>query len=227
MSSWGVVKYERTGRHDERRGAERPRATLPPMQHLPGLAALALSASRSPAEIRAKAEALLAAGDYQRTLPRTPTQLELPLGGFELLLRILLWTAVAVLVVVAITWLARRLAGGAKDAEVAEPEAGAPPVIPIAGAEALAAERRWAEAIHALLLETLQALSRAARLAPSLTSREIAEQVALPSRARDALRGLVLAVEVSRFGGAPAAEEDYRACLGSFHAFLDTYRSAA
>ncbi|HEY6098515.1 MAG TPA: DUF4129 domain-containing protein, partial [Anaeromyxobacter sp.] len=78
-----------------------------------------------------------------------------------------------------------------------------------------------------LLLETLQALSRAARLAPSLTSREIVERVALPSRAREALEGLVLAVEVSRFGGAPAAEGDYRACRSRFHAFLDTYRGAA
>jgi hypothetical protein len=53
------------------------------------------------------------------------------------------------------------------------------------------------------------------------------ERVPLPARARDALEGLVLAVEVSRFGGAPAAEPDYRDCLTRFHAFLDTYRSAA
>jgi hypothetical protein len=88
----------------------------------------------------------------------------------------------------------------------------------------LADARRFAEAIHVLLLETLAALSRAARLAPSLTSREIVSRVPLPARAREALGGLVLAVEVSRFGGAPAGETDYRACLERFHAFLETYR---
>ena len=120
--------------------------------------------------------------------------------------------------------LVRRLAPGARDVAVAEPAAAAPVHIPIASAEALAAEGRWAEAIHALLLETLEALSRAARLAPSLTSREIVARVPLPVRAREALSGLVLAVEVSRFGGADAAEGDYRACLDRFHAFLETYR---
>jgi hypothetical protein len=200
------------------------------MPHLPGLGALLLSASLSPAEIRARAEAVLASGSYQTALPelpKTPKPIDLPLGPIELLLRILLWTALAVLVVLAVSWLVRRLSGGARDAEVLEPAREAPPEIPIESAEALAGQGRFAEAIHALLLETLQALSRAARLAPSLTSREIVERVALPSGARDALEGLVLAVEISRFGGAPAAEGDYRACLSRFHAFLDTYRSAA
>jgi uncharacterized protein DUF4129 len=200
------------------------------MPHLPGLAHLLLSASLAPAEIRARAEAVLAAGKYQTALPQDPTPpkpIHLPLGPLELLLRIFLWTALAVVVVLAISWLVRRLSGGARDAEVAEPAREAPPEIPIESAQALAGEGRWAEAIHALLLETLQALSRAARLAPSLTSREIVEEVSLPSGARDALEGLVLAVEVSRFGGEPAAEADFRACLSRFHAFLDSYRSAA
>jgi len=200
------------------------------MPLLPGPGALLLAASLSPAELRARAEAVLAAGDYQTALPRDPTPpkaFQLPLGPLELLLRILLWTALAVFAILAVSWLVRRLTGGARDVELAEPGAPAPALIRIESAEALAAEGRWAEAIHALLLETLEALSRAARLTPSLTSREIVERVPLPARARDALEGLVLAVEVSRFGGAPAAEPEYRACLSSFHAFLDTYRSAA
>jgi hypothetical protein len=195
-----------------------------------GLAPLLASASLSPSEIRARAEAVLASGGYQTSLPQAPKPLKpfsLPLGPLELLLRILLWTALAVLVVLAVSWLVRRLSGGARDAEPAEPAREAPAEIPIESAEALAAQGRWAEAIHALLLETLQALSRAARLAPSLTSREIVEEVPLPAGARDALEGLVLAVEVSRFGGAPAAEGDYRSCLSRFHAFVDSYGSAA
>jgi uncharacterized protein DUF4129 len=204
--------------------------TSRPMPFPSGLGALLAAASLTPAELRAKAEGVLASGDFQGTLPKDPTlpkPFQLQLGPLELLLRILLWTALAVLVVLAVSWLARRLGGGARDVEVAEAASEAPPAIPIDSAQALAGEGRWAEAIHALLLETLQALSLAARLAPSLTSREIVEQVALPAPARDALEGLVVAVEVSRFGGAPAAEGDYSACLSRFHAFLDTYRSAA
>jgi uncharacterized protein DUF4129 len=200
------------------------------MPLLPGLGAALLSASLTPAEIRARAEAVLASGSYQTALPKDPTPprpFELSPGPIDLFLRILLYTALAVLVALAIIWLARRLAGGARDAEIAEPASPPPAEIPIASAEALAAEGRWAEAIHALLLETLRALSRAARLAPSLTSREIVGRVPLPAGARDALEGLVVAVEISRFGGAPAEEGDYRACLSRFHAFLDTYRSAA
>lgn len=200
------------------------------MPLLAGLGAVLLSASAPAAELRARAEAIVAAGGYQTALPKEPAAprlFDLPLGPIELFLRILLWTALAVLVVLAVSWVARRLSAGARDAEVADPARPAPVAIPIASAEALAADGRFAEAIHALLLETLEALSRAARLAPSLTSREIVDRVALPPRARDALAGLVVAVEVSRFGGAGAEEEDYRACLSRFHAFLDTYRSAA
>jgi hypothetical protein len=194
-----------------------------------GTAAALLPAAAADEEIRRRAGELLAAGGYQTELPhpQAPVAFHLPLGPLELLLRLLLWGALAVLAFLAIAWLVRRLAPAARDAEVAEPADGAPAEIPIASAEALAAEGRWAEAIHALLLETLAALSRAARLAPSLTSREIVARVQLPDPARDALSGLVLAVEVSRFGGAAAAEDDYRTCLGRFHAFLETYRSGA
>lgn len=182
-------------------------------------------------EIRRRAAELLASGDYQTELPRARVpfklDLDLPLGPLEVLLRILFWAGLAVLFFLAVSWLVRRLSGPPRDPEVAPAGAAAPVAIPIASAEALAAEGRWAEAIHALLLETLEALSRAARLAPSLTSREIVARVRLPVRAREALSGLVLAVEVSRFGGGAAEERDYRECLGRFHAFLDTYRGAA
>lgn len=194
-----------------------------------GTAAALPPAAAADDAIARRAAEVLAGGGYQTELPHAtvPVDLHLPLGPLELLLRILVWGALAVLAFLAIAWLVRRLAPGAREVELAEPAGAAPVAIPIASAEALAAEGRWAEAIHALLLETLQALSRAARLAPSLTSREIVARVALPARAREALSGLVLAVEVSRFGGATAAEDDYRACLGRFQAFLETYRGSA
>ncbi len=198
------------------------------MSFLVGAAAALYSAAPSDEELRTRAARIVAEGGYQAELPHpaAPLDVHLPLGPLELLLRILLWGALGVLAFLAVAWLVRRLAPGARDVELAEPAGAAPVAIPIASAEALAAEGRWAEAIHALLLDTLTALSRAARLAPSLTSREIVARVPLPAPAREALSGLVVAVEVSRFGGAAAVEEDYRACLGRFRAFLDTYRAA-
>ncbi len=195
----------------------------------PGIFPALLAAAEAPERIRERAAAILAGGGYQTRLPPPLALpgLSLPLGPLAILLRVLLWTAFGVIVVLAVTWLARRLAPTARDDAAPEAPAAAPPQIPIAGAEALAAEGRFGEAIHALLLETLEALSRAARLAPSLTSREIVARVRLPPPARDALSGLVLAVEVSWFGGASPGEAEYRTCLGRFHAFLDSYRRAA
>jgi len=74
---------------------------------------------------------------------------------------------------------------------------------------------------------SLWEITRASRLAPSLTSREIVTRVALPARAREALSGLVVAVEVSRFGGAEPGEREFQACLDRFEVFLATYRGAA
>jgi hypothetical protein len=189
-----------------------------------------LAAAHAAAEVREKVEVILREGGYQATLPSAPAPthgFELPLGPLELLLRILLFTAVAVAVVLAAAWLARRLSHAPADAQVPDAPPAEPVAIPVESAEALAREGRFADAIHALLLDTLAALSRPARLAPSLTSREIAARVPVPPRAREALSDLVLAVELSRFGGAAAGEEDYRSCLGRFHAFLDAYRGAA
>jgi len=176
------------------------------------------------------ARRILEDGGYQRSLPQESPPLELhslSLGPLDTLLRILLWALLVVAALVALAWLVQRLRGRARDI-LLEPEQGPVPLaFPVTSAERLAAEGRYAEAIHVLLLETLAALSRARKLAPSLTSREIVGRVALPRPAREALTGLVQAVEISRFGGAPAGEPDYRACLERFHAFLETSRLSA
>lgn len=197
------------------------------MPLLSGPGALLLAAA---GDVRERAAAVLREGGYQTALPEDAGargSFELPLGPLELLLRLFLWTALAVAAVLAVVWLARRLAPGVRDVVVEDGPEPAPAAFPAATAEALAAEGRFAEAIHALLLDTLAALSRAARLAPSLTSREILSAVPLPPAAREALGGLVAAVERSRFGGAEAGEGDYRACHARFRAFLESYRGAA
>ena len=180
-------------------------------------------------EIRDRTAEVLRKGDYQTSLPtewKPPMRVSVPWLG--LLLWILLAIGLAIVAVVAAVWLGRQLRAGRFDAEVSPGGSSDEPVaIPIASAEALAAEGRWAEAIHALLLKTLEALSAAARLAPSLTSREIVARIGVAPRARDALADLVLAVELSRFGGASAGAADYARCLDRFHDFLASYRSAA
>ncbi len=143
-------------------------------------------------------------------------------------LELLAWAGAAVLLVLCVAWLVRRLAPVDRDPdEAALDDVAASLEVPLDGAQAHAAAGRFGEAIHALLLETLAALGRASRLAPSLTSREILGRVRLPERAREALAALVLAVEVSRFGGAEPGEADYRACVERFETFLATYQAAA
>ena len=174
------------------------------------------------------ARRILEEGGYQRSLPKdapAPTPHSFSLGPLDTLLRILLLAILAVALIVALAWLLERLRGRGRDILLPPGEEPVPLEVPLASAEELAAAGRYAEAIHLLLLETLSALSRAGRLAPSLTSREIAGRVLLSARAREALLGLVQAVEISRFGGSPADEPDYRACRERFHAFLANYRA--
>lgn len=200
------------------------------MGTLAGIVATLTAAATSPGEIGDRARAVLSDSSYQRELPgpRPPPQpLDWNLGPILLLLA---YAGAAILVAVAAVWLWRRLRPGAKDADVKPAAAAAAPrpvEIPTADADALAAQGRFGEAIHQLLLDTLRALSRAARLEPSLTSREIVARVALAPPARDALSGLVGAVELSFFGGEAPGEPDYRACRARFEVFLAHYRRAA
>jgi hypothetical protein len=182
-------------------------------------------------EAAARAAEVLRDGSYQRALPpptAPPELVSLPLGPLGIVLRVLAWAGVAILLLLAATWIARRVGRRTGDVQAApDPAAVEVPHLPVEGAEALAAEGRFSEAIHALLLDTLGALSEASRLAPSLTSREIVARIPLAPRAREALAALVHEVEVTWFGGAVPAETDYRRCLERFHAFRESFRWAA
>jgi len=84
--------------------------------------------------------------------------------------------------------------------------------------ERLAMAGFYAEAIHLMLLRALEALRRrlGTSWAKSLTSREIARRSELGPTDRRALKMLVGAVEISRFGGQSANEQVYRACLDQY-----------
>ncbi len=84
--------------------------------------------------------------------------------------------------------------------------------------ERLARSGAYAEAIHLMLLRALEALRRrlGTSWAKSMTSREIVRRSKLPASDRGALKMLVGAVEISRFGGQSANEQIYRACLDQY-----------
>ena len=84
--------------------------------------------------------------------------------------------------------------------------------------ERLARSGAYAEAIHLMLLRALEALRRrlGTSWAKSMTSREITRRSELPASDRGALKMLVGAVEISRFGGQSANEQIYRACLDQY-----------
>src|ERR1051326_5541472 len=95
-------------------------------------------------------------------------------------------------------------------------------------AGALAAQGRFAEAMHVLLLHALAVIRR--RLdepfADSMTSREILRSRQLPDSLRAPLREVVGRVEWSYFGEHPAADDDYAACRASFAALAQALHGA-
>jgi hypothetical protein len=130
---------------------------------------------------------------------------------------VLFWTLVGVLAIVAAVYVARELVvrRRAKDALGGQARTSVAPAAaaeaPIPEHERLALSGRHAEAIHAILLEVLATIGAArAGLRPAWTSREILGLVQLEEAAHRALASLVGLVEVTRFGGTPAREAEYR-----------------
>jgi len=98
-----------------------------------------------------------------------------------------------------------------------------------AQADALAGEGRFAEAMHALLLQSVTEIrSRLdARIADSLTSREILRRVRLTADGAAALREIILSVEWTYFGEHPADASDYGRCRQHFETLGRALGSAA
>ncbi len=88
-------------------------------------------------------------------------------------------------------------------------------------ADRLAAEGRYEEAAHLILLRSIQDIeARLPRaLAPSLTSRDIAALEGLPAAARETFAGIALAVERSLFGGRPMGPEGFAQCRTAYADF--------
>lgn len=95
---------------------------------------------------------------------------------------------------------------------------------PLGAIEALAAEGRHAEAIHAMLLLSVGRLAQQGRLALSddMTGREALRALAAGDAGRAALGELVLAVELSLFGGRDPGRDDYERCASALRELLAT-----
>jgi hypothetical protein len=85
-------------------------------------------------------------------------------------------------------------------------------------ADTLAAERRFMEAMHELLLEAIARIRalRGDRLGDSLTSREVLNRAELSDAGSAALRSMIGQVELTYFGEYPAVQSDYLACRQKF-----------
>jgi hypothetical protein len=175
--------------------------------------------------------------DYQKDLPRKrhEAQPERERGG-SVVAQGIVWVIAGVLLVLLVLFLLREFGTGGKNVvapTVAAPDDAAAAAAanaavverPLDDAEALARAGRFGEAIHVLLLRTLEELVRRLDrpLPRSRTSREILAEVRLPEEAHGALAHLIGAVEVSFFGGDEPGERDYQVCVDRFRVFADAY----
>lgn len=89
---------------------------------------------------------------------------------------------------------------------------------PLEDADRLAAQGRFDDAVHVLLLGALESirLSIGRVFEPSLTSRELVAKDFMPAPYRRLVATLVSAVETSRFAGHPAGESEFRRCRGIY-----------
>jgi hypothetical protein len=103
------------------------------------------------------------------------------------------------------------------------------PEVVLGAADELAAQGRFVEAMHVLLLQALAEIRRRLdeEFADSMTSREILHSKRLSDALRRPLREVVARVEWSYFGEHPAAREDYVACRASFGALTQALHQGA
>jgi hypothetical protein len=96
-------------------------------------------------------------------------------------------------------------------------------------ADALAAEGRFAEALHCLLLRSVHDMARRRPqvVRPALTARELASSPLLPERARGLFSRLAAEVERSLFGRRPVAAPEWADARAAYseYALAGTWRS--
>jgi hypothetical protein len=157
-----------------------------------------------------------------------PLDVSLPvLGAGAVLGKVIFIVLLVVVGVLIVGWITRELLARRRGADPRTgPEAETSPVpvgeraLVFDDASRLAAEGRYAEAVHALLLAAIRHFAERSRTAiqPSRTSRELVRLLPLGPEAREAFAELVRTVELSLFGGAAVGPEDYERNLARFQA---------
>ena len=149
--------------------------------------------------------------------------------------KIFFWSVIA-LVVVAVGWvIVERIRHGEwrwplqrrrpAEVDMEQEEEWTPGFVPahawLDEADALAAQGRFAEAIHHLLFRSIEDIARRRPqlVRPALTSREIASADAIPGRARELFTGIARLVERSLFGGRPVGEPDWSTARAAYADF--------
>lgn len=197
--------------------------------------------------VRQARDQVLADGSYQteRPEPEAPPQIK-PFSIPPWLAKTLFWAVIVIVVALVLFFLAslaldllRNLSAFKRNRD--RPAEGAlrietPPVEPravdrrsLAEADRLAAEGRFSEAIHLLLLVALERLHRelGPRVAPAMTGRELLHLPALPDGTVEPLTRMVQISEINHFGGRHAADPDYRRCRADFLRFNGEEPAAA
>lgn len=113
----------------------------------------------------------------------------------------------------------RKRAALEEEDPVGRVEAGAARAL-LAEADALAAQGRFAEAVHLLLYRSVEDIEgrRPGLVRPAMTSRDLAEAEGLPGVAREAFSQIARAVEISLFGGRSIDTGGWERCRAAYTA---------
>jgi hypothetical protein len=217
---------------------------------------LAASEPHDPAEVSEQAGILTKQLGVQTQLPQAPSAEPPPAvhrsSGFSTggegvsipppaaVFSLLQWVAVAIAVIAVLALAAivvrermerkpKRSVSGAKPEPVAQDAPPKDPPTLLSRADELAAEGRYLEAMHYVLLVAMAIVggSQERRLADSLTSWELLRAPSLAPPQQEALRDVVLRVERAWFGKGPADPGDYRYVRGRFDEFAAMAKGAA
>jgi hypothetical protein len=193
-----------------------------------GIGIAAQSIAAVPATVEQARRSALAEGDLQASLPTgepapTAWSLDLPLPPIP---REVFWILALGGVLFALYhlrdvipgWFGRSARGWTQEGEGGTLAPAAAAAAVMREADELARAGLYGEAMHRLLLKSLADIRRRLGLSfsDSLTSREILGRARLPANGNEALRDIVLRVELSYFGERPAGPADYEACRRRF-----------
>jgi hypothetical protein len=188
-------------------------------------------AAQSPQDVQKLADQAIRRLDLQTTFPVVPEPVRFALPGE------VLWIVIGAALLVLLyafrdlipilrssrgdDWMSEEAFGGSGKA--------GSPAMALGAADDLAAQGRFVEAMHVLLLQGLAAIRAGLdeEFADSLTSREILRRARLSDPGRTSLRDIVNRVELTYFGQYPAVLADYQACRASFNTLTQALHGSA